>query len=359
MADSRPTLDLDLVWKAGRQTKKPVDPELFALLEEIKNTGKLTEATARVRMPYRQAWGLITAWSERIGQPLVTKEQGRGTKLTELGERLLWIRERINARLTPHLESAVSEVEQQISELLKESNPAITMFASHDLVLAELREFLRTRTGPKLDVRFVGSLESVIALCKGRCELAGFHIPEGALGRQILRKYEPWLKPRAQRIIYFVGRHQGLLVPAGNPLNIKTIEDIAAKGARFINRQRGSGTHLAFDQMLQDQGIDRGGINGYYTEEFTHLAVAAAIASGVADVGIGIEAAARRLKLDFIPLFIEDYYLLGKRETVERDDVAGIIGNLKSPQFAEHVRGIPGYDSSRTGEVSNVSDFVS
>jgi putative molybdopterin biosynthesis protein len=358
MPDTRPTLDFDLVWKAGHQAKKPIDPELFALLEAIKNTGKLTEATARVGMPYRQAWGLITAWSERIGQPLVTKEQGRGTKLTALGERLLWIRQRISARLTPHLESAASEVEQQLNEVLKEPNPAVTMFASHDLVLAELREFLRTRPGPKLDVRFVGSLESVVALCKGRCELAGFHIPEGALGREILRKYEPWLKPRAQRVIYFVGRQQGMMVAAGNPLGIKTLKDIATTSASFINRQRGSGTHLAFERMLQEQGIDRAEIKGYYTEEFTHLAVAAAIASGVADVGIGIEAAARRLKLDFIPLFVEDYYLLGKRETIERDDIDSIVASLKSSGFADQVRSIPGYDTSRTGEVSNVSDII-
>ena len=275
-----------------------------------------------------------------------------------MGERLLWVRERINARLTPHLESAASELEQELNDVLKDSNPAVTMFASHDLVLAELREFLRTRKGPKIDVRFVGSLESVVALCKGRCELAGFHIPEGALGREILRKYEPWLKPRAQRVIYFVGRHQGLIVPAGNPLGITTIQDIAKKGARFINRQRGSGTHLAFERMLQEQKIDRAEIQGYYTEEFTHLAVAAAIASGVADVGIGIEAAARRLKLDFIPLFLEDYYLLGKRETIERDDIENIVASLKSPEFAGQVRGIPGYDTTRTGEIANVSDVI-
>jgi molybdate transport repressor ModE-like protein len=358
MVDSRPTLDLDLVWKAGHQTKRAVAPELFALLEEIKNTGKLTEATQRVKMPYRQAWGLITTWSERIGQPLVSKEQGRGTRLTELGERLLWVQERISARLTPHLESAVSEVEQQLNEVLKKPNPGVTMFASHDLVLAELREFLRTQPGTKLDVRFATSVESVIALCKGRCELAGFHIPTGLLGRDILRKYEPWLKPRAQRVIYLVGRRQGLIVPAGNPRGIKTIRDIATKGVRFINRQRGSGTHLAFDRMLQDEGIDRAEITGYYMEEFTDLAVAAAVASGVADVGIGIEAAARRLKLDFIPLFIEDYYLLGKRETIERNDVEGIVTSLKSPEFVDHVRGIPGYDTTRTGEIANVSDVI-
>ena len=293
-----------------------------------------------------------------MGQPLVSKEQGRGTKLTKLGEKLLWLRERINARLTPHLESAASEVEQQLSEILNEPNPALTMFASHDLVLAELREFLRTRPGPKLDVRFVGSLESVVALCKNRCELAGFHIPEGALGREILRKYEPWLKPRAQRVVHFVRRNQGLLVASGNPLDIHTLKDIAAKGARFINRQRGSGTHLALQRLMQEQAIEPSEINGYYTEEFTHLAVAAAIASGVADVGIGIEAAARRLKLDFIPLFVEDYYLLGKRETFERADVEAIVASLKSEEFAAHVRGIPGYDTTQTGKISNVSDVI-
>ncbi len=358
MTYPRPTLDLDLVWKAGHQPRKSVEPELFALLDAIKNTGKLTEATEQVGMPYRQAWGLITAWSERMGQPLVAKEQGRGTRLTALGEKLLWLRERINARLTPHLESAASEVEQQLSEILDEPSPALTMFASHDLVLAELREFLRTRPGPKLDVRFVGSLESVVALCKNRCELAGFHVPEGALGREILRKYEPWLKPRAQRVVHFVRRNQGLLVPSGNPLSIHTLKDIAAKSARFINRQRGSGTHLALQRLLQEQNIEPSEINGYYTEEFTHLAVAAAIASGVADVGIGIEAAARRLKLDFIPLFVEDYYLLGKREIFERADVEAIVASLKSEEFAAYVRGIPGYDTAQTGKISNVSDVI-
>src|SRR5690348_1547554 len=340
--ETRAPLDLDLVWTAGGPPKKPIDPELFKLLEAIRRTGKLTVATKQVGMPYRQAWGLITAWSERIGQPLVVKEQGRGTRLTTLGERLLWLRERIGARLSPHLESAASEIEQQLNEILQAPTPAITIHASHDLILAELREMLRSRPGPKLDIRFVGSLESVIALCKGRCEIAGFHIPEGALGREVLRKYEPWLKPRAQRVIRFVRRSQGLIVAAGNPLAIRTLKDVAAKKARFINRQRGSGTHLALDRLLQEQRIDRAEINGYYTEEFTHLAVAAAIAGGVADAGIGIEAAARKLRMDFIPLFLENYYLLAKKETIERDEIAALVSLFKSPDFLALVSAVPG-----------------
>ena len=105
-------------------------------------------------------------------------------------------------------------------------------------------------------------------------------------------------------------------------------------------------------------GIDRSEISGYYTEEFTHLAVAAAIAGGVADVGLGIEAAARKLKMDFIPLFHEDYYLLAKREIFERADVEAIVASLKSEEFAAHVRGIPGYDTAQTGKISNVSDVI-
>jgi putative molybdopterin biosynthesis protein len=155
---------------------------------------------------------------------------------------------------------------------------------------------------------------------------------------------------------------KALIVAAGNPLGIAALQDVVASSARFINRQRGSGTRLALERLLQERGIDRAEIKGYYTEEFTHLAVAAAIASGVADagigIGIGIEAAARRLKLDFIPLFVEDYYLLGKRETVERTDVEAIVGVTKSDDFAALVKEIPGYDTSNTGELTNVADVI-
>jgi molybdate transport repressor ModE-like protein len=353
-----PTLDLDLVWMAGQPDRKPIDPDLFRLLEALKHTGTLTAATRQVGISYRQAWGLITLWSEKLGQPLVIKEQGRGTQLGPLGERLLSVRERINARLSPHLESAAAEIEQQLNQVFDAPMPAISLYASHDLVLADLRELLRTHSGPALDLHLVGSLEAVIALSKGRCELAGFHIPHGSLGREILRQYEPWLKPRSHRLVHVVRRTQGFFVAPGNPLGLMTLKDVATTGARFINRQRGSGTYLALEQMLDEQHIDRRQINGYYIEEFTHLAVAAAIAGGVADVGIGIEAAARRLQLDFIPLFVEDYYLLGKRETIERPDVKSIIARLTSQEFVDHINGIPGYDASRTGTTTTIDNII-
>ena len=356
MSDRHAALHLDLVWSAGAQPRRAIEPELFQLLEAIRETGKLTSATARVGLPYRQAWGLIAKWSGVIGQPLVSKEQGRGTQLTGLGERLLWLRERIEARLSPHLESAVSEVEQQLSGMLDEPQPTICLYASHDLVLAELRDLLRTRPGPKLDVRFVGSLDGVVALCKARCDLAGFHIPEGGLGSDVTLAYQPWLKPRLQRLIHFVKRRQGLMVAPDNPKGIRGIADIVRTRARFINRQRGSGTRLALERLLADQGIDRSEITGFYSEEFTHLAVAAAVASGMADVGFGIEAAAKKLRLEFIPMFTEDYYLLAKKEALEQKNIADLVEMLKSPAFRALASSIPGYDASGAGTIKTLGE---
>jgi putative molybdopterin biosynthesis protein len=111
--------------------------------------------------------------------------------------------------------------------------------------------------------------------------------------------------------------------------------------------------------MLADGGIDKGDIVGYYTEEFTHLAVAAAIAGGVADAGLGIEAAARKLKMDFIPLFREDYYLLAERETIEREDIQNIIAVLKTESFRRIVGVFPGYEASVAGSVVTLDDAMS
>jgi putative molybdopterin biosynthesis protein len=175
----------------------------------------------------------------------------------------------------------------------------------------------------------------------------------------VFPKYEPWLKPRVQRLIHFVRRAQGLIVAPGNPLGLRSLADVARTEARFINRQRGSGTHLALDKMLADSGIDKGDISGYYTEEFTHLAVATAIAGGVADAGLGIEAAARRLKMDFIPLFCEDYYLLAKRETIEREDVQSVIAVLKTESFRKIVVTFPGYEASVAGSIVTLDEAMS
>lgn len=356
MLDGRIALDLSLSWIAER--RQPVDPRLFALLEAIHDTGKLTDATAKLGIPYRQAWGLIAKWSEIIGHPLVVKQKGRGTHLTPFGDRLLSLKEQINARLMPHLERAMLEVEQQIGGILGGQEPALSIHAGRDLALAAVRDYLRTHPGPKLDVRFINSPDSVKSLSMARCDVAGFHVPDGALGAGIVALYRPWLKPRSHRLIHFVRRRQGLIVAAGNPKRIRTLADIADTRARFINRQRGSGTRLAVEQLLKQQGIREASIAGFDSEEETHVAIAAAVAGGTADVGIGIEAAARRLRLEFIPLFSEAYSLLVRKETLMQDGLQALLAFLQNDVFRQLIAAIPGYDGSGAGTMRTIDALL-
>lgn len=358
MKETSSAFTLDLVWTNGRQPNIPVDPQLFALLEAIRQTRKLTAAAAQVGLHYRQAWGLITSWSDALGQPLVLKERGRGTSLTALGDGLLQAHGQVRDRMAPHLAKAVRDIDQKIRPMLASPHDAVRLIASHDLLLMELRNLLQKRTGPKLDIQIAGSLGGITALCKSRCDIAGFHFPEGELGENVLREFKPWLRPRAQVLIHFVRRTQGFIVARGNPQNIRSISDIIRTKARFINRQRGSGTQITFDLMLERDGIDKRKIVGYNNEEYTHAAIASAVASGVADVGLGIEPVARKLNIGFVPLFAEDYYLLLRRDALERQDIQDIVAMMKSKAFRRISGALSGYDVSRSGMIVELDDVI-
>lgn len=196
MKEASPLLSLELVWTSGRQPNTAVDPQLFALLDAIRQTKKLTSAAARVGLHYRQAWGLITLWSDTLGQPLVLKERGKGTSLTSLGEGLLQTHGHVRQKMAPHLAKAVRDIDQKIRPMLATPHEAVRIIASHDLLLMELRNLLQMRTGPKLDIQIAGSLGGITALGKSRCDIAGFHFREGDLGLEVLREFKPWLRPR-------------------------------------------------------------------------------------------------------------------------------------------------------------------
>jgi len=351
MTKARPSFNLDLVWLAVGDARIPVHPRLFQVLEAVQRTGKLAAATREVGLSYRQTWGLITEWSDRIGRPLVVKQKGRGTELTPVGELLVSLNRSARTKLAPHLESVSRDVQRQLRGILNDAAPMLSVHASHDLALGELRSFLHAAGQGEFDLHVTGSLESVMALFRARCDVAGFHVPQGALGRHILAIYEPLLKPRAYRLVHVVQRTQGLMVAHGNPLGLNGIADLARTKARFINRQRGSGTQIAFDQMLENCGISTAEINGYQNEEFTHMAVAAAVAGGVADAGLGIAAAAAKLSTGFVPLFKENYHLLARRETSERAEFVNLLSVLRGDAFREIVSRLVGYDASRAGSL--------
>jgi molybdate-binding protein len=167
--------------------------------------------------------------------------------------------------------------------------------------------------------------------------------------------YEPWIDPRRQRAIRFVTRTQGLMVAGGNPLGVNSLADLARPGIRFINRQKGSGTRFLLDAMLEAQSLDSRSIEGYERGEFTHAAVAAFVASGIADVGLGVEPAARQFKLDFIPLLEERYLLACNAESVKEPAVGELIELLKGDAFRAMAE--TGYTLDSPGEVVEMQEI--
>jgi putative molybdopterin biosynthesis protein len=343
-------------WLVSNEAGKELDPQLFPVLQAIHDAGKLTVAASTVGLSYRHAWNLIGRWSDFFGSPLVTLERGRGAALTPLGEKLLWAEQRINARLAPQLESLASELNHEISKLITSARSTLRIHASHGFAVAKLPELLGAHSQIQLDLRYLGAQESLASVARGACEFGGFHVPEGRLGVQAIAQYSKWLLPEKQKLIHLVTRTQGLFLARQNPKNIRSFADLGRPGVVFINRQRGSGTRLLIDQLLEEAGVDHQRLDGYQTEEFTHAAIAAYVASGIADAGFGVEPAARQFALDFLPIAKERYFLICSNEALQMPESSQLIQLLRGPAFLKLIAGLPGYSAPRAGEVESVTE---
>lgn len=351
-------LRLELCWRLGQASDARMEPRLFELLRGIEELGSLRAATQQMKLSYRHTWALVRRWSEAFGQPLVTLERGRGAKLSVLGHKLLWAERRLTARIAPDLESLASEVNREVASALRErATSRLRAVASHDLALMMLRQLFNQAGSLHLDLEFRGSLESLKLLHAKKCELAGFHVPEGPLGARLAARYRSWLDNDSHRLIELARRDQGWMTRDDVALAEDMPTALGESQLRFVNRQPGSGTRLAFDQLLKDAATDPHTIHGYDTEEFTHLAVAAMVAGGAADVGLGIHAAAAQFKLRFTPAFTERYVLAVRRETLDTPAVEELVNVLSSQQFHQRVAGLAGYDSHRAGGVIEVDPF--
>ena len=339
-------------WLPGQLPAKAGEAQLFGLLAGIHREGSLRAACQHVGLSYRYAWGLLGRWSEHFGQPLVVMEQGRGAYLTPLGKKLLWAQQRVQARLAPQIEALSAELERELASVVEPDAARLDIVASHDLALTAVRDHLARCGGPRLDVRFQGSSDCLAALAAEQTEIAGFHIEIGKENVDVFRRY---LKPKSMSLIRFVTRRQGLIVTAGNPKKIRGVNDLVR--TQFINRQAGSGTRLAFDRLLATANIGRTKIAGYQHEEFTHLAVAATIASGHAEAGMGIEAAARQYGLDFVPLFEESYFLACRKSLLETAKMKQFLANLIKPSMKNALAKIPGYGMDALGSVVEVDSI--
>jgi putative molybdopterin biosynthesis protein len=226
----------------------------------------------------------------------------------------------------------------------------IVALGSHDLTLDLVAQYLAGR-GRRLASANVGSLGGLVALRRGEAHLAGSHLLDPQTGEFNLSYIRQYLPETPVVVLGWVGREQGLIVAPGNPRGIAGLQDLASSGLQSVNRQRGAGTRLLLDYHLARLGIDPAAVTGYEREEYTHLAVAAAVASGRADCGLGIRAAADALGLGFVPLFQERYDLVIPRQHYEAPILRPLFDLLDDPGFREAVAALPGYSLEPMGRV--------
>jgi molybdate transport repressor ModE-like protein len=330
---------------------------LLALLAAVHEKGSLVEACQHTGDSYRHAWGILRRAREVFGTSVVSASRGRGATLTPFGERLLWAEKRISARLAPTLEGLASELEAELERATPESGGVLRVIASQAFAMTALRDFLARRHLP-VELAYRGSSDALASFHRGDCDVAGFHVPLGELEPQVLAAYARWVDPAKHVLVHLVERRQGIIVAADNPHAITSLADLARAGVRFVNRQPGSGTRLILDHLLAREGVAPRRIRGYDRVEYTHAAIAAFIASGMADAGLGVETAARQFHLGFVPLMNERYFLLVRREALSSPMIERLLAVMRSREFKAHLVRLQGLDSGRCGKIEEVRDAL-
>jgi len=249
-----------------------------------------------------------------------------------------------------------TEVDVELMRDIKDISNTIVCIGSHDNTLDILANFLKKRY-PRfsLSSAHVGSLGGLIALKRGEAHIAGTHLLHEETGEYNIPFIKRLLPEKKIILVNLVYREQGLLVLKGNPKKIKGFEDLLRDDVKFINRQSGSGTRLLTDKYLKELKIDPRKIKGYEKEEFTHMGVASAVLSGIADTGLGILAASKALGLDFIPVAKERYDIAIPERFYSSEMIQKLLEIIRSDmEFKKAVAELGGYDITDMGKVIDI-----
>ncbi len=317
----------DPAWLAGKGFPRERGRALLRLLGELERCASLREAAAAANLSYRSAWGLLGDAARLFGAPLADMQRGRPARLSPLGRRVLLADARVRATLAHQFETLRAEIAPLLADALPQGRHRLSIHGSHDLALEELPALCGP--GLEIDIVFRGADDSLAALARGDCDIAGFHVadalPRAAAAAAALGR---WLDPRKHALIHFVARKQGLIVRPG--ARIRSVHDLTRPGVRFIHRQSGEAARRAPE---------------------ADASVAAAVAAGRADAGFGLHADATRFKLAFVPLAVERYFFACAKSAVRGSAIKALLEILRSSRFSARVRALPGYDNSQAAQL--------
>ncbi len=256
-------------------------------------------------------------------------------------------------RLSEGIEAG-SRVSVRLLRSMRDIRRTIVATGSHDLVLDLLASRLSETSGsPTVSSANVGSIGGLLAIRRGETHVAGSHLLDEETGEYNVSYIDRYIPGKQVVLVHLAARTQGLMMPPHNPMRITSLSDLARDGVRFVNRQRSSGTRVLLDFKLREMGIPAESIRGYEREEYTHLAVAAAVQGSRADVGLGILPAAKAMGLEFVPLFEEEYDLLIPTEFYDGDLLRPMLNMIRSAEFQREVEELGGYNTSQMGMVKS------
>ena len=354
-------LHLRYAFEPGEQLGATLGNPLFELLSAVLEGGSIRHAAQALGASYRYVWGALRKWEKTLGEPLIIWSQGQAARPTQFAERLLWAERRARVRMQPHIEALRSDLARVLNDAHDQRHQLLAVRASHDMALPVLQRHIADTADLHIDLTFQGSVDAVRSLNERQCVIAGFHVPILDAAAPIFSKaLKPLLKPGLHTLIGCSRRTQGLMMRRELAARVRGFADIPHLQLRFVNRQAGSGTRMLVDHLMQQHAMSPDTLVGYEQHiEHSHVAVALCIASGVADVGVGVEAAALEFGLHFEPLVEENYFLGCLKENVSRPGVERLRTVLASARWREILANLPGYKPSEApGSLLAVDDAL-
>jgi putative molybdopterin biosynthesis protein len=363
VSEKEPGLGLHLryAFEPGEQHGASLGNPLFELLAAVLENGSIRHAAKSMGTSYRYAWDALRKWEKALGEPLIIWSQGQRARPTQFAQRLLWAERRARTRMRPHIEALRADLARVLTEARDERHQVLSVRASHDIALPVLQRHVADAVDLHLEIGFQGSVDALRALNERHCLIAGFHVPTLASAAPVFAKaLKPLLKPGLHALIGCSRRMQGLIMRPQFAMQIREFEDVARDRLRFINRQQGSGTRMLIDHLMKTRGLAPEQLPGFHDHiENTHVAVALCIASGVADIGVGIEAAALEFGLRFLPIVEENYFLVCLKENLVLPSVQRLRAVLADTPWRQILADLPGYQPAvAAGELLVIEDAL-
>ena len=293
----KPVLMLESAGKGHSSTDLS---SIATLLREVQRGKTIQSAAEALGVSYRTLWNQLKVAEKALGTPLLLSTKGHGSKLSPAAESFLNSVAEMERRFDRVSQDEVRRLSGELSSWMDPRPARWVCCSSSDPLIEQVIDGLT-----HIDYQTMGSGQALEKLLSGDADIAGFHLPD----QDSLVQVQAHLKSAGMMAYPLMRRTQGLMVAKGNPLRIKKLADLARPEVRFINRQKGAGTRLLLDTLIEKEGIRSDRIRGYRHEEFTHTAVATAIVAGTADAALGLKYIAAQFRLGFVPLEEETFYL--------------------------------------------------